>query len=309
MELLYLRTFCELVKWGNYTRTALELDYAQSSITNHIQRLEQLYGGQRLLQRSGNQVVPTPAGERLLPYARQLLELQQQAKEAVIHQQPEAPVLTIGTIESLSLYYLPERLEIFRNQYPGYKIKIVLGQESELIRQVREGKLDLALILDQPYQSTGIECRILFEAQMMIILHQQHPLADAISLSAAALADQPLILTEEGCTYRAGLLETMSQASLDADVRWELGSIEAIKQAVQKQWGIGFLPSFTILEEDRNRGICAVPWAEQTRHLYGQIIHPAQLSAGAQSFLQLNQMDLMNSAMGADRSILNEYSN
>lgn len=307
MELLYLRTFCELVKWGNYTRTALELDYAQSSITNHIQRLEQLYGGQRLLQRSGNQVVPTPAGERLLPYAQQMLELQQQAKDAVTDQQPEAPVLTIGTIESLSLYYLPGLLETFRNQYPDYKVKIVLGQESELIRQVREGKLDLALILDQPYQGAGIECRILFEVQMMMILHQQHPLAGATSLPAAALVDQPLILTEEGCTYRAGLLETMSRASLDADVRWELGSIEAIKQAVHKQWGIGFLPSFTILEEDRNRGICAVPWAEQSRRLYGQFIHPVQLSAGAHRFVQLDQLYPIASVMDNDHSIPGEH--
>jgi len=290
MELLYLKTFCALVQWGNYTRTALELDYAQSSITNHIQRLEQLYGGQRLLQRSGNQVVPTEAGQRLLPYARQMLELQQQAREAVTDQHPEVPVLTIGTIESLSLYYLPELLEAFRHRYPAYKVKIVLGQEAELMEQVRQGKLDLALILDQPFTHTGIECMLLFEAPMTIVMHQQHPLAGSASLSAAALAEQPLILTEEGCTYRAGLLETMQQASLSADVRWELSSIEAIKQAVHKQWGIGFLPSFTIRQADRLQGIAAIPWIEQGRRLYGQLVYSGQVSAGAQAFMQLEQL-------------------
>ncbi|CAJ1312022.1 LysR family transcriptional regulator [Paenibacillus nuruki] len=83
MELLYLKTFCELVKWGNYTRTAQELDYAQSSVTHHIQRLEQLYGGQRLFQRKGNVVILTKVGQKLLPYARQMIELQEQAKQAL----------------------------------------------------------------------------------------------------------------------------------------------------------------------------------------------------------------------------------
>ncbi|ANF98337.1 LysR family transcriptional regulator [Paenibacillus bovis] len=305
MELLYLKTFCALVQWGNYTRTALELDYAQSSITNHIQRLEQLYGGQRLLQRSGNQVVPTEAGQRLLPYARQLLELQHQAREAVMAQYPEAPVLVIGTIESLSLYYLPELLEAFRHQYPAYKVKIVLGQEAELIEQVRQGKLDLALIFDQPCSSAGIECMLLFEAPMMIIMHSQHPLAGSASVSAAALVEQPLILTEDGCTYRAGLLETMRQSALAADIRWELSSIEAIKQAVSRQWGIGFLPLFTIKEEDRSQGITAIPWIEQGRRWYGQLVYSGQLSAGAQAFMQLEQL-YAHSAAPAFRHIVQQ---
>lgn len=70
MELTYLRTFCEVVSCGSYIRAAEKLGYAQSSITAQIAKLEKTYGA-KLLERSGRGMVPTFAGNGLLPYARQ----------------------------------------------------------------------------------------------------------------------------------------------------------------------------------------------------------------------------------------------
>lgn len=278
MELLYLNTFCELVKWGNYTRTAQELDYAQSSVTNHIQRLEQLYGGQRLFQRKGNTVILTSAGERLFPYACQMIQLQLQARQAVSMVEPEQTTLTIGTIESLSLYFLPRILEQFRQQHPQVQVKIVLDQEAQLIRRVREQELDMALILDIPCQLRDLTTLSLFEVEMMIVLNQQHPLATQSLITASDLHQQPLILTEEGCTYRGYLIQTMKEQGYGSHVHLELGNIEAIKQAVAKQWGIAFLPQFVLHEEIQQSELCILPWVQNDTNLSVQIIHHAKHS-------------------------------
>lgn len=273
MELLYLKTFCELVKWGNYTRTAQELDYAQSSVTNHIQRLEQLYGGQRLFQRKGNVVILTTVGQKLLPYARHMIQLQEQAKQALSIIDQDQTILTIGTIESLSLYYLPSILEQFRQHYPHVQVKIVLDQEQQLIRRVREQQLDIALILDTPCQAYGIESISLFDAQMRVVTHPQHPLAMQSAISALDLHQQPLIVTEEGCTYRAYLIDKMKSQGYTSQIHLELGNIEAIKQSVAKEWGIGFLPQFVLDQEKDTQALCILPWAEEDPPLYSQIIY------------------------------------
>lgn len=284
MELLYLRTFCALVQWGNYTRTALELDYAQSSITNHIQRLEQLYGGQKLLQRSGNQVVPTSAGERLLPYARQMLELQQAAYLVVQPSSDPAPVLNIGTIESLSLYHLPDMLDLFRQQYPQYKVKVIIGSEPELVAQLKQGQIDVALVLDEPVQQHGLRSSVLLRTEMAVLVHNEHPLASRDGVTANDLAPYPLILTEEGCTYRAYLLRTLRHVQSEIDIRWELGSIESIRQTVDKQWGIGFLPSFVVKDWLPQSNLQAIDWVQDDLNLYIQLLYSQQWSPAAEAF-------------------------
>ncbi|WP_322924807.1 LysR family transcriptional regulator [Paenibacillus campi] len=294
MELLYLRTFCELVKWGTYTRTALELDYAQSSITNHIQRLEQLYGGQRLLIRSGNKVLPTAAGERLLPYARQMLELQQAAHEALQQTQPQAAVLTIGTIESLSVHVLPELLELFRDEHPNCKVRIVLASESELLTELRQGKIDIALVLDTPMAAEGMITAILFAVQMAVLLPHHHPLHQQTGVKAADLHEYPLILTEEGCTYRAYLLRTLQVAGVTANIRWEMVGMEAIRQAVGKSWGLGFLPLYAVQGMDMPRvnpgGMHVLPWTEQDVNLYVQLLYPVQVDVSTEAFVRLSRL-------------------
>lgn len=276
MELLYLKTFCELVKWGNYTRTAQELDYAQSSVTNHIQRLEQLYGGKRLFQRKGNAVVLTSTGEKLLPYACQMIELQQQARQALSMTDVEPTILTIGTIESLSLYYLPGIIAQFRQQYPQVQVKIVLDQEPQLIRRLREQELDIALILDTPYQARDITAISLFPVEMKVVTYPEHRLAQHSSISTSDLHQQPLILTEEGCTYRAYLIQKMKEEGQTSQIYLELGNIESIKQAVAKQWGIAFLPQFVLLQEEAYSELEILPWIEEDPQLYSQILYHAE---------------------------------
>ena len=107
MELTYLQTFREVLKWGSFTRAAEELGYAQSSVTTQIQKLEDSYGAV-LFERYGRKMKPTIAGEALAHYANEIIRLHAESKE-VVSRQPRVS-LTIGTIETVAAFFLPPLL-------------------------------------------------------------------------------------------------------------------------------------------------------------------------------------------------------
>jgi DNA-binding transcriptional LysR family regulator len=129
MDFIYLQTFCEVAKWGNFTRAAEALGYAQSSVTTQIQKLEEQYGAV-LFERAGRKMRPTQAGEVLLPYARQILALQAEARTQLSEQQ--TGTITIGTIETLAAFYLPPVLQTFHDKYPKITLALQSGNEARL---------------------------------------------------------------------------------------------------------------------------------------------------------------------------------
>lgn len=99
MELRLLVTFEKVATVLSFTRAATELAYAQSSVTSQIRALESSLGTE-LFDRLGSRIRLTEAGERLLPYARQIIELTDEARAAVVGAEEPSGTLTIGTMES-----------------------------------------------------------------------------------------------------------------------------------------------------------------------------------------------------------------
>ncbi|NGM85051.1 LysR family transcriptional regulator [Paenibacillus sp. 7124] len=259
MELTYLRTFCEVIKSGSYTRAAEQLGYAQSSVTAQIAKLEEMYGA-KLLERSGHGMAPTFAGKTLLGYARQMLALSEEAKAII--SEGQAGELTVGCIETLAAYFLPDRLHRFRKQYPDIRLRVLPGSESDIIAGVRNKSSDFGLIFDKPYVSEDLQVLPLRQEELFIIVHPGHPLADFKSVQISLLAAEPLVLTEDTCTYRNHLLQEMRGLGIAPRVELEFGNLEGIKQAVKHEWGIAFLPGYTVLEELEREELKAIPVAE-----------------------------------------------
>ncbi|NBI29639.1 LysR family transcriptional regulator [Chengkuizengella marina] len=290
MELLYLKTFCEVIKWGTYTRTALELDYAQSSVTNHIQKLEESYGNVKLLQRRGNVMVPTDTGEVLYDYAKKILSLHQEAKDKIIKQ--DTGIITVGTVETLAIYYLPEILEEFKKSYPEVRVRIILDTETNIIHRLKFKEIDFGLILDVPYSSKDINTIPIKKENMIILMDLDHPLSNKSILTIQDIENKKLILTEEGCTYRALLINEMNKHFITCNISLELSSVETIKKAVEHCWGIAFLPHFSVENNIVDRGLKVIPFINPNINFYSQLIYRKDkwISKASQKFIDLQKV-------------------
>lgn len=270
MELTYLRTFCEVVSCGSYTRAAERLGYAQSSVTAQIAKLEEAYGA-ILLERSGRGMAPTFAGKNLLPYARQMLSLNDEAKEVISGGQKGG--LTIGSIETLAAYYLPHRLHRFRDQYPDVKLRVQPGSEVDIINAVKDKSADCGLIFDIPYVSEELITLPLRQEQLFVVIHPEHHLALETVITPVQLHQEPLMLTEDTCTYRRFLLDQLKLSGVTPNVDMEFGNLEGIKLAVKHRWGTAFLPGYAIVDECRAGEIKGIPLDGNEGQFYIQLIY------------------------------------
>lgn len=288
MDFTYLQTFCEVAKRGNFTQAAEALGYAQSSVTTQIQRLEEQYGVV-LFERFGRKMRATQAGEALLPYARQILALQAEAKTRLSEQQ--TGTVTIGAIETLAAFYLPPVLQAFREMYPDITLALQAGNEAPIVRAVKEGRCDLGLILDRLSADPQLVCVPLRKEELALIVEPGSPYSQLPQIAVQDLAHARLILTEEGCTYRAFLLQALKRSGTPYQVVCEFGSLETIKQCVMHGLGMAFLPRVTVQEEVAQGTLQAIPFAHES-DLHTQVIY-LQGKWQSQAFQRL--LDLMGS--------------
>lgn len=270
MELTYLKTFCEVAKWGSFTRAAENLGYAQSSITTQIQRLEESYGAV-LFERFGRSMRLTIAGEALLPYAKEVIRLHEESKEVVSKQ--SKGTLSIGTIETLAAYYLPTYLQTYRQQYPDISIMIQPANEPFIIESVKEGTMDVGIILDPPFADPELHTQVLREEELVIIANPEHRFSELSEIQVEDLAGEPLILTEDGCSYRAMLLKVLRHSEIDFKPSYEFGNLEAIKQCVVYGLGVALLPRIAVADDIEKQKLIAVPFNHPECRFYTQLVY------------------------------------
>lgn len=211
MNLTYLHTFRVVALHRSFTRAAAELGYAQSSVTMQMQKLEQYYEV-KLFERYGRGLRLTSAGDDVLKIALQMLELHQLSRESLARQ--SGGTLTIGTIDSIASYFLPAVIQSLRACYPELSIRIVTDREQTLINRVKEGELDVCLLLENEPPEPDLQWLIIREEPLVFL---SNPLdtqraSDAVMLEE--LYDSEWIMAEESCNYRSMLERVLRHESI-----------------------------------------------------------------------------------------------
>jgi DNA-binding transcriptional LysR family regulator len=286
VNLAFLQTFCEVAKWGSFTRAADELGYAQSSVTMQIQKLEETYEVV-LVERYGRKMRLTDAGEELLRYAKQMISLYEVSKETL--RQQKTGTLKIGTIETVAAFYLPTVMQTFREMYPEMSVLLHIGSEPSVIKSVKEGECDLALIYDVPFADPDLQGVSLGEEELVIVMPPGHEMGKLDRVKVQDLQGASLICTEEGCTYRGMLLRALKVSGVPFHISCEFGSIEAIKQCVARGVGIALLPRMTVREEVDAGKLLAIPFVQENEGFHVQVLtHKKKwMSQALQDFLDL----------------------
>jgi DNA-binding transcriptional LysR family regulator len=288
IELRHLTTFRAVASARSFTRAAVALGYAQSSVTAHIQALESTLGVS-LFDRVGKQIALTAAGQRFLMYATQLLQLAEEARAVVADSDEPLGIITISAPESLCTYRLPVLLQVFRERCPQARVVFRPSRVAALSQRVRESEVDVAFVLEEPFQAADLVAEPLVREPIALVARPEHQLANRPAVYPEDLANEALLLTEADCAYRLLFERVLAAAGVAPRDTIEFSSVEAIKQCVAAGMGLAVLPAMAIDRELAQGQLAALRWAGPPLEVTTQMIwHTKKWQSPAlRAFLQL----------------------
>lgn len=237
MELSDLLVFKTVAEQGGITRAAEALHRVPSNVTARIQKLEQELAT-ALFIREKNRLRISPAGERFLQYARQILTLSQQALDQ-LHPTTPTGKLKIGAMEATAASRLPAPLALFHTQYPEVNLEVQTRPSGILLDQLVTGELDIAFLAD-PIKDSRLTFMPAFLEKLTLVSHHEHK---AIQ-QPVDLGDTPTLLTfNSRCAYRARLNHWLSQALVNVNAKTiEISSYHGLLACVTAGMGVGIIP-------------------------------------------------------------------
>jgi molybdate transport repressor ModE-like protein len=243
MNLTNLRVLVHIAEEGSLSAAARAMGLSQPAVTKQVQRMEAELGVPLLARARHGQAEFTPAGERVLAFARETLaRLQALEEELALLKEVKRGRLTLAASTIPGEYLLPRLLATFRTEAPQVEVQMTISDTADVVAKVLAGAADLGVIgsrLERP----GLRLERFVEDEIVLVVHPAHPFARRQSVTAAELRDQPLVLREEGSGTRRSVERALlaAHASLQKEqVVLTLGSTQAILQAVAQGLGIGF---------------------------------------------------------------------
>jgi DNA-binding transcriptional LysR family regulator len=261
MDFRALEVFCKIVELKSFSRAAEAVYLTQPTVSGHIKGLEESVG-LKLLDRLGREVVPTKAGELLYGYAKQVLALRGQAVQALDEYKGSLKGhLVIGGSNIPGEYVLPPLLARFKTRYPEISVTLKIADSREIIRGVLGGNYELGAV-GAKFEDGQLVYVKLLEDELVLALPAGHSWAAKPSVALSEILEEPIILREVGSGSRKVLedaLESAGMSSRSLIVVAELGSTEAIRQAVKSGAGMSVI-SVRAIQEDLEWGtIWTVP--------------------------------------------------
>lgn len=272
MEIKNLITFVRLTEVQNFSKTAEQLGYSQSAVTMQIKQMEAELQTQ-LFERIGKHVKLTQAGERLLPYALEILDSVRKAEGIV--QEPEriSGKLRIGTSESYITSILPPVIMEFSEICPHVEIITSTALVQELFTMLRQNDVDIIYFLDQ---------KIYFPEWVKVLEQPEHiffvassdsELAGEKRISIEQLLQEPLCLTERGISYRYALEQSLAEKGYELHPFWEVGNTDVIIRFLLKNKGISFLPEYTVQDYIQNGQLSVLDTECEEFVMWSQLVY------------------------------------
>lgn len=241
-QLRYLVAVADTLHFG---RAAAACHVSQPSLSAQIQQLEAALGA-ALLERTKHRVLLTPEGEDAVRRARAILAQVDDLSQAIqAAGRPLSGALRLGVIPTIGPYLLPPVLPGLRAAYPELKLYLREDLTHRLLDRLRAGDLDAA-ILALPAPEAGLESQPLYDEPFLVALPPGHRLAARNALSEADLADQALLLLEDGHCFRDQALDVCGQAGArDAD-GFAATSLATLVEMVAGRLGLTLLPALSV---------------------------------------------------------------
>ncbi len=282
-----LQVFLCVATERSFSRAAEKLFRTQPAISMTIKRLESDLG-ERLIDRSGRELMLTDAGNILLEHARRLGNLQTDLENSLAELRDNAAGrLIIGANESTTLYLL-RHLQKYRRLYPRVRVQVRRCLSSKIPGQLIEGDLELGVISWDP-EDGRLASRVIYIDHLAFVVSPQHRLAGQDKVSIKELGLETFIAHNVKSPYRDIVLREFQRLKVDLNMDLELPTVESIRKLVQRNEGVAFLPRMCVEQELEQGTLCEVRVNEINIERKIRLTYPARrvLSHAARAFLDL----------------------
>ncbi|PMP68631.1 MAG: LysR family transcriptional regulator [Thermodesulfobacterium geofontis] len=241
-----LEVFLKVYETRSFSKASKLLYLTQPTITLHIKDLEEVLGV-KLLNRSTRKVIPSKAGKVVYEYGKEIIKfLKEMERELEIFKNEERGIIEIGGSTIPGQYILPKIIKTFKEKYPKISIFLKVGDSKEIIEKVIKGDFDLGMVGAIFKSQRDLVFKPCYEDEIVLIAPSDFPREE---IKLEELYKIPLIKREEGSGTWKNALETLEKKGLDVlklNIIGEMGSTEAIKEAVKNGLGCGFVSSLAI---------------------------------------------------------------
>jgi DNA-binding transcriptional LysR family regulator len=246
-SLRQLQIFEAVARHLSYTRAAEELHLTQPAVFAQIKQLEEVIG-LPLLERIGKQLHLTAVGREVLATSLETLEALERLEMRLADMQGLKRGRLRVAIVTTAKYLIPRLLGEFCVKYPGIEASLIVTNREKLLARIAANEDDL-VILGAPPEGMEVVATPIADNPLVVLARHDHPLAGKKKISPARVAAEPFILREKGSGTRLATERYFADLGFTLKVRMELGSNEAIKQAIAGGLGISVLSRHTLTLE------------------------------------------------------------
>lgn len=261
MDLHRLEVFCKVVDLQSFTKAADASFLTQPTVSEHVRMLEEMVG-EKLLDRFGREVLPTQAGKILYKYARQMIQIRNEALQALDRYKGVlSGHLTIGASTIPGTYVLPALIGSFKASYPTIQITLKISSSGQIVERILDGALE-AGVIGAKWTDRRIELEEAFADELVLAVPPGHPWASLPSLPLETLAGEPFILRERGSGTRIVAFKALEAAGFDPSrlhPMAEMGSTEAVRQGIKAGIGVSILSAQAVVEDVEHKKLVMVP--------------------------------------------------
>ncbi len=289
MELYSLKVFLTVANEKSFSRAGEKLLRTQPAISLAIQRLENELQ-EKLIDRSGKELILTDAGRIVLEYARRFENIERDLDNALKElRDHSAGRLIIGANESTTLYLL-KHIEAYRRLYPKVKVEVRRSLSSKIPTQLIDGDLELGLISYDP-EDDRLVASVIYTDHLSFVVSPQHRFANRAEVSITELGMETFIAHNVVSPYRALVIKAFQNHKVPLNMDVEMPTVETIRRMVQRNEGVAFLPRMCVEQEIEQGVVCEIRVPELRMERPVRLVFPARrvMSHAAKAFLEVIQ--------------------
>jgi len=251
-----MRLFGQVVEEQSFTVVARKLGISQPAVSNQIRAFEEKLGV-KLLYRKGKGFALTPEGETVYKHTLHMLdEWSELMREIGDSEKLMSGKVHIGASHIPGEYLLPIYLAAFRKLYPEIKFKLSIGDSLEMAEKVLAHEVDFAVV-GAIFDTEKLTSEFWIKDELGFVISSNHPLSTSQCIDLNSIREDPMIIRETGSGHRRAFEEAIAKRGLDLNdfnIALEVGSTEAVKNAVRSGIGYSFLSKHA-LESCEKQGL------------------------------------------------------